>query len=79
MGPDTVVCQTERTQISYLVDFTAQQSSAIGSANLVGREGNPGYDYFYGTSFPVSNAQHQTMVQRLFARRVTCATTVGAV
>ena len=31
MDPDTDVCQTEQPQISYSVDFTAEQSSAMGS------------------------------------------------
>ena len=31
MDPDTDVCQTEQPQISYSVDFIAEQSSAIGS------------------------------------------------
>ena len=39
MDPDTDVCQTEQPQISYSVDFTAEQSSAMGSPNLLGREG----------------------------------------
>ena len=39
MDPDTDVCQTEQPQISYSVDFIAEQSSAIGSLNLLGREG----------------------------------------
>ena len=30
MDPDTDVCQTEQPQISYSVDFTAEQSSAMG-------------------------------------------------
>ena len=30
MHPDTDVCQTEQPQISYSVDFTAEQSSAMG-------------------------------------------------
>ena len=34
MDPDTDVCQTEQPQISYSVDFTAEQSSAMGSPNL---------------------------------------------
>ena len=29
MDPDTDVCQTEQPQISYSVDFTAEQSSAM--------------------------------------------------
>ena len=29
MDPDTYVCQTEQPQISYSVDFTAEQSSAM--------------------------------------------------
>ena len=42
MDPDTDVCQTEQPQISYSVDFIAEQSSAMGSPNLpvLGREGN---------------------------------------
>ena len=40
MDPDTDVCQTEQPQISYSVDFTAEQSSAMGSPNLLGREGS---------------------------------------
>ena len=39
MDPDTDVCQTEQPQISYSVDFTAEQSSAMGSPNLLEREG----------------------------------------
>ena len=39
MDPDTDVCQTEQPQISYSVDFTAEQSSAMGSPNLLDREG----------------------------------------
>ena len=38
MDPDTDVCQTEQPQISYSVDFIAEQSSAMGSPNLLGRE-----------------------------------------
>ena len=34
MDPDTDVCQTEQPQISYSVDFTAEQSSAMGSPIL---------------------------------------------
>ena len=37
MDPDTDVCQTEQPQISYSVDFIAEQSSAMGSPNLLGR------------------------------------------
>ena len=40
MDPDTDVCQTEQPQISYSVDFTAEQSSAMGSPILLGREGS---------------------------------------
>ena len=40
MDPDTDVCQTEQPQISYSFDFTAEQSGAIQSPNLLGREGN---------------------------------------
>ena len=43
MDPDTDVCQTEQPQISYSVDFTAQQSSAMGSPTgkliQIGQEG----------------------------------------
>ena len=39
MDPDTDVCRTEQPQISYSVDFTAEQSSAMGSPILLGREG----------------------------------------
>ena len=39
MDPDTDVCQTGQPQISYSVDFIAEQSSAMGSPNLLGREG----------------------------------------
>ena len=35
MDPDTDVCQTEQPQISYSVDFTAEQSSAMGSPILL--------------------------------------------
>ena len=38
MDPDTDVCQTEQPQISYSVDFTAEQSSAMGSPILLDRE-----------------------------------------
>ena len=36
MDPDTDVCQTEQPQISYSVDFTAEQSSgsAMGSWDM---------------------------------------------
>ena len=36
MDPDTDVCQTEQPQISYSVDFIAEQSSTMG---LLGQEG----------------------------------------
>ena len=39
MDPDTDVCQTEQPQISYSVDFIAEQSSAMGSPILLGWEG----------------------------------------
>ena len=39
MDPDTDVCQTEQPQISYSFDFTAEQSSAMGSPILLDREG----------------------------------------
>ena len=39
MDPDTDVRQTEQPQISYSVDFTAEQSSAMGSPILLDREG----------------------------------------
>ena len=35
MDPDTDVCQTEQPQISYSVDFIAEQSSAMGSPILL--------------------------------------------
>ena len=38
MDPDTDVCQTEQPQISYSVDFTAEQSSAMGSPILLDRD-----------------------------------------
>ena len=40
MDPDTDVYQTEQPQISYSFDFTAEQSRAIQSPNLLGREGS---------------------------------------
>ena len=40
MDPDTDVCQTEQPQISYSVDFTAEQISAMGSPILLDREGS---------------------------------------
>ena len=40
MDSDTDVCQTEQPQISYSVDFTAEQSSVMGSPILLGREGS---------------------------------------
>ena len=39
VDPSTDVCQSEQPQISYSFDFTAEQSSAMGSPNLLGREG----------------------------------------
>ena len=39
MDPDTGVSETEKPQRSYSFDFTAEQSSAIQSPNLLGREG----------------------------------------
>ena len=39
MAPDTYVYQTEQPQISYSLDFTAEQSWAIQSPKLLGREG----------------------------------------
>ena len=39
MDPDTGVSETEKPQRSYSFDFTADQSSAIQSPNLLGREG----------------------------------------
>ena len=40
MDPDTDVCQTGQPQISFSVDFIAEQSSAMGSPTgiLLGRE-----------------------------------------
>ena len=47
MDPEIDVCQTEQPQISYSVDFTAEQSSAMGlhvwvmgSPILLDREGS---------------------------------------
>ena len=37
MDPGVDVCQTEQPQISYSFDFTAEQSGAIHSPNLLGR------------------------------------------
>ena len=37
--PDTDVCHTEQPQIIYSFDFTAEQSRAIQSPNLLGWEG----------------------------------------
>ena len=45
MDPDTDVCQTEQPQISYSVDFTAEQSSAMESPILLGREGSKLTDF----------------------------------
>ena len=47
MDPDTDVCQTEQPQISYSVDFIAEQSSAMGSPNLLDREVHF-YSVFWG-------------------------------
>ena len=44
MDPDTDVCQTEQPQISYSVDFIAEQSSAMGSPNLLDREGSNNFN-----------------------------------
>ena len=49
MDPDTDVCQTEQPQISYSVDFTAEQSSAMGSPILLGREGSCSVSYTHLT------------------------------
>ena len=38
MDPDTDVCQTEQPQTNYSFDFTAEQSGAIQSPHLLGRE-----------------------------------------
>ena len=40
MDPNTDVYQTEQPQISYSFDFTAEQSRAIQSPNLLGWEGS---------------------------------------
>ena len=42
MDPDTDVCQTEQPQISYSVDFTAEQISAMGSPILLDRDRESG-------------------------------------
>ena len=50
MDPDTDVCQTEQPQISYSVDFIAEQSSAMGSPNILDREGSILLsNYFHGS------------------------------
>ena len=52
MDPDTDVCQTEQPQISYSVDFTAEQSSAMGSPILLDREGSKKARYYDPTTNP---------------------------
>ena len=47
MDPDTDVCQTEQPQISYSVDFIAEQSSAMGSPILYPTQGIGSAGYFY--------------------------------
>ena len=47
MDPDTDVCQTEQPQISYSVDFTAEQSSAMESPILsLYSIGSGGYSFY---------------------------------
>ena len=50
MDPDTDVYQTEQPQISYSFDFTAEQSGAIQSPNLLA-VGSGGYNYMYPYEF----------------------------
>ena len=57
MDPDTDVCQTEQPQISYSVDFTAEQSSAMGSPILLDREGSDGTPLSYVTIWDMFTAQ----------------------
>ena len=59
MDPDTDVCQTEQPQISYSVDFTAEQSSAMGSPILLDREGSDGTPLSYVTIWDMLTAQWQ--------------------
>ena len=51
MDPDIDVCQTEQPQISYSVDFTAEQSSAMGSPLLLGREGTCGVGVYMHSAY----------------------------
>ena len=55
MDPDTDVCQTEQPQISYSVDFIAEQSSAMGSPNQLDREGKGYEQYGYAIHVHVPN------------------------
>ena len=60
MDPDTDVYQTEQPQISYSFDFTAEQSRAIQSPNLLGRESG---------GYPVST-KHQKCEVWLFHKAI---------
>ena len=59
MDPDTDVCQTEQPQISYSVDFTAEQSSAMGSPILLDREGSVLYKLIRRLQYSPSNRRHE--------------------
>ena len=55
MDPDTDVYQTEQPQISYSFDFTAEQSRAIQSPNLLGREDTQLYVHVWTTSSSIKD------------------------
>ena len=59
MDPDTDVCQTEQPQISYSVDFTAEQSSAMGSPNLTNLLDREGIKYIvHNTTWKLSKGRN---------------------
>ena len=66
MDPDIDVCQTEQPQISYSVDFTAEQSSAMGSPILLHREGK---------SLPIPLFLHKAVGARHFGSEAAAAPT----
>ena len=58
MDPGTDVYQTEQPQISYSIDLKAEQSSAIGSRNLLGQDAatataNATRPFPFGSSSPL--------------------------
>ena len=59
MDPNTDVCQTEQPQISYSVDFTAEQSSAMESPILLDRE-----FLFLCVSTKMLESTHKTRILR---------------